>query len=244
MIELTGVSKRYGDTQALASSELRFPRETTSALMGSSGSGKSTVLRLILGLIESDSGRVRIGDVELTPANALELRRRIGYVVQDGGLFPHLTAKGNALLLARSIAAQTESSLESRCRDLAALVQLPIEKLERYPTELSGGERQRVGLIRALMLDPEVLLLDEPLSALDVLVRADLQTDLRGIFDELRKTVVLVTHDIDEAAYFGERLILMHQGRVVQAGTFEELRDEPDDPFVTRFLSARPGREA
>lgn len=244
MIELTGVSKRYGDTQALASSELRFPGGMTSALMGSSGSGKSTVLRLILGLIEADSGRVLIGDVELTPTNALELRRRVGYVVQDGGLFPHLTAKGNALLLARSIAAQSESSLEARCRELAALVQLPIEKLERYPAELSGGERQRVGLIRALMLDPEVLLLDEPLSALDVLVRADLQTDLRGIFDELGKTVVLVTHDIDEAAYFGERLILMHQGRVVQAGSFEELRDQPADPFVTRFLGARPGREA
>ena len=132
-------------------------------------------------------------------------------------------------------------AIVARLIELARIVQLPLDLLDRYPTQLSGGQRQRIGLIRALMLDPPVLLLDEPMGALDPLVRADLQTDLKAIFQELRKTVILVTHDLGEAAYLGDELVLLNQGRIIQAGTLSELEQQPADPFVTRFLQAQRG---
>lgn len=238
MLELRGVSKRYGAIEALAPVDLATEPGRTTVLIGSSGSGKSTLLRIMIGLIEPDTGEVRVDGEPLSPANVLELRHRMGYVIQDGGLFPHLDARGNAALLARHLGWDPER-IEARLAELLELTHLPPEVLERYPAQLSGGQQQRVSLIRALMLDPDVLLLDEPLAALDPMIRSDLQEELRDIFRTLGKTVVLVTHDIGEAAYLGDAVLLLREGRVVQRGPMRELLHAPADPFVTRFINAQ-----
>jgi osmoprotectant transport system ATP-binding protein len=240
MIELEGVSKSYGDIKALEPIDLAIPPRRTTVLIGPSGCGKSTLLRLVIGLVRPDSGTVRFDSAEVTPKNAPALRRRMGYVVQEGGLFPHLTARGNIVLMARYLR-WAEKRIDARVDELVALTQFPRQGLERYPAELSGGQRQRVSLMRALMLDPEVVLLDEPLGALDPMIRSELQVDLQGIFRQLEKTVVLVTHDIGEAGFFGDRLVLLREGRVVQQGTLRDLVDSPADPFVSRFINAQRG---
>ncbi len=238
MIELDGVSKAYGDVQALAPTDLVIPPGRTMVFIGPSGCGKSTLLRLIIGLVRPGGGTVRFGGAEVTPENAVELRRRMGYVVQHGGLFPHLTARGNVGLLARYLG-WDERRIDRRVADLIALTQFPLRGLDRYPAELSGGQRQRVSLMRALMLDPDVLLLDEPLGALDPMIRSELQADLKTIFQQLEKTVVLVTHDIGEAGFFGDLIVLLREGRIVQRGTLRELVDSPAEPFVSRFINAQ-----
>lgn len=245
MLELIGVCRRFGGRTALHPLDITFPEGRTVALIGPSGCGKSTLLRILVGLIAPDRGEVRIGNERLTKESARRLRHRIGYVIQEGGLFPHLTARDNVALLARHLG-WAEPRISDRIEVLRALVRLPEDTLARFPGELSGGQRQRVSMMRALMLDPPLLLLDEPMGALDPMIRADLQADLRGIFDELRKTVVLVTHDLGEAAYLGDELLLLVDGRVMQRGAFEELQRSPADPFVERFLAAHrfPGARA
>jgi osmoprotectant transport system ATP-binding protein len=238
MLELCQVSKRYGKVQALAPADLVTERSRTTVLIGSSGSGKSTLLRIMIGLIEPDSGEVRVDGQRLSSQNALELRHRMGYVIQDGGLFPHLDARGNAALLARHLG-WTRERIESRLLELLELTHLRADVLERYPTQLSGGQRQRVSLMRALMLDPDVLLLDEPLAALDPMIRTGLQEELREIFRALGKTVVMVTHDIGEAAFFGDTILLLREGAIVQRGSMRELLESPAEPFVTRFINAQ-----
>jgi osmoprotectant transport system ATP-binding protein len=236
MIELRGVSKSYGRTTALQPTDLIIAPRSTTVLLGQSGCGKSTILRLMLGLLRPDSGSVYFDGAPIRS----ELRRRMGYVVQDGGLFPHLTARGNVTLVARHLGWDAQR-IESRLLELATLTQLPAEGLDRYPVQLSGGQRQRVSLMRALMLDPDVLLLDEPLGALDPIIRSDLQFDLRGIFQALGKTVVLVTHDLGEAGFLGDHLVLLRDGRIVQQGNLTDLMERPADDFVTRFVSAQRG---
>ena len=242
MYELRQVSKHYGSTVALDRVDLSIVAGRTTALIGPSGAGKSSVLRMLVGLEWPDSGEVRFDGMPLRRETLLEQRRRIGYVIQEGGLFPHLTGNGNATLLARTLGWET-ARIEARLRELAALCQLPFEALSRYPAELSGGQRQRVGLIRALMLDPAVLLLDEPLGALDPIVRHELQTQMRALFAELGKTVVLVTHDVAEAAYLGDTLVLLHGGRVLQQGSARELLDTPVEQFVREFMTAQRSME-
>ena len=237
VFELRGVGKSYGGQRTIGPIDLEIERGKTTVLIGPSGCGKSTLLRLMIGLVEADEGAVRFDGTDLTPATALALRRRLGYVIQDGGLLPHLDARGNVALMARYLG-WSEARVEARVRELAELVRLPLEALARFPRHLSGGQRQRVGLMRALMLEPDALLLDEPMGALDPLVRADLQQDLRDVFARLGKTVVLVTHDLAEAGFLGARLVLLQAGRVVQAGTLADLVRAPVDPFVTRFLRA------
>jgi osmoprotectant transport system ATP-binding protein len=208
------------------------------ALIGPSGGGKSTVLRLLLGLLWPDVGEVIVAEQRVTPASATALRRRIGSVVQEGGLFPHLTARDNVTLLPRHLG-WAPRRVDERVGELAELVRLPGELLARHPVELSGGQRQRVALMRALALDPEVLLLDEPLGALDPMVRADLQDDLRALFARLGKTVLVVTHDLAEAAYLADDLVLLAEGRVLQRGSLAALTRTPADPFVARFVGAQ-----
>jgi osmoprotectant transport system ATP-binding protein len=237
VFELRGVGKSYGGRRTIGPIDLEIERGKTTVLIGPSGCGKSTLLRLMVGLVEADEGAVRFDGTDLRPATALALRRRLGYVIQDGGLLPHLDARGNVALMARYLG-WDEGRVEARLGELAELVRLPIEALARFPRELSGGQRQRVGLMRALMLEPDALLLDEPMGALDPLVRAELQQDLRDVFARLGKTVVLVTHDLAEAGFLGTRLVLLQAGRVVQSGTLAELVRAPVDPFVTRFLRA------
>jgi osmoprotectant transport system ATP-binding protein len=238
MLEVRQLVKRFGGQTALGPIDLVAPEGKNTVLIGPSGCGKSTLLRLLNGLLQPDGGSVRFGGSEVSPDSALAVRRRMGYVIQDGGLFPHLTGLGNAALLARYLG-WSRDRVARRAAELAALVRLPEEMLERYPAQLSGGQRQRVSLMRALMLDPPVLLLDEPLGALDPIVRSELQEDLREIFRELGKTVVLVTHDIGEAWYFGDELVLLRDGTIVQKGTLEDMMERPADEFVTRFLKAQ-----
>jgi len=234
MLELRGVSKSYGQADALQPINLRITPRRTTVLLGPSGCGKSTLLRLMLGLLRPDSGTILFDGQPIRP----ELRRRMGYVVQDGGLFPHLTGRGNVALVAHHLGWE-EGRIETRMRELIDLTQFPWDGLDRYPVQLSGGQRQRVSLMRALMLEPDVLLLDEPLGALDPLIRADLQADLRRIFQALGKTVVLVTHDLGEAVFLGDHLVLLRDGRIVQEGTLADFVERPADPFVTRFINAQ-----
>ncbi len=231
-------SKHYGAVPALDDISLAFATGSATALIGSSGSGKSTVLRLLLGLEWPDQGRVKADGRVLERGDVLALRRRVGYVTQDGGLFPHLTALGNLALLPRHLGWSVQR-IGQRAEELAELTHLPANVLERYPAELSGGQRQRVALMRGLMMDPDALLLDEPLGALDPIVRHELQDELKSIFDQLGKTVIVVTHDLAEAAWFAGRLVLLRGGRVVQDGRFEDLRDRPASPFVTHFVEAQ-----
>ena len=238
MIELDGVSKRFGATQALHPLDLTAEEGRTTVLIGPSGCGKSTLLRLMIGLIQPDAGAVRVEGEALRPGTVRRLRHRMGYVIQEGGLFPHLTARRNVTLLPRHLGWEA-SRVDARIAELCELVQLPEARLSSYPAQLSGGQRQRVSLMRALVLDPDVLLLDEPLGALDPMIRADLQDDLRRIFRRLQKTVVLVTHDIGEAGFFGDALVLLRQGRIVQRGTLDDFVQRPADDFVARFVNAQ-----
>jgi osmoprotectant transport system ATP-binding protein len=236
--ELRGVSKRYGVVPALDDVSLRFPAGSNTALIGSSGSGKSTLLRVLLGLEWPDRGEIWVDGAMLQSNQVLALRRRVGYVIQEGGLFPHLTVLGNLALLPHHLGWNRER-IRQRAEELAALTHLPAGALERYPAELSGGQRQRVALMRGLMLNPDALLLDEPLGALDPIVRHELQDELKAIFDQLGKTVIVVTHDMAEAAWFADRLVLMRHGKVVQDGCLDDLCRRPADPFVTRFVQAQ-----
>lgn len=238
MIEFRGVSKSFEGDFALRAIDLCIQPGRTTVLIGPSGCGKSTILRLMAGLVGPDSGVVLFRGQEVTPADVMGVRRLLGYVIQEGGLFAHLTAAGNATLMARYLR-WPRPRIEGRLRQLAELTRLPLGLLERYPAELSGGQRQRVSLMRALMLDPDLLLLDEPLGALDPMVRHDLQEDLKRIFAELNKTVVLVTHDMAEAAFFGNTIVLLRDGSVVQRGTLRELLDCPADDFVVQFINAQ-----
>lgn len=245
MIALENVSKAYARRIALHPVAVEFVPSGTTVLIGPSGCGKSTLLRMIVGLVKPDTGRVVIDGIELAKDNVEDLRHRIGYVIQDGGLFPHLTAGENVALLARHLRREPAWIIE-RQRVLSALAGIPADALARYPQQLSGGQRQRVGLMRALMLDPPLLLLDEPLGALDPITRNELQGELKSIFGQLGKTVIMVTHDMAEAAYFAHDVVMMREGRIIQRGTIEDLLERPADPYVNAFISAQrmPGRIA
>jgi osmoprotectant transport system ATP-binding protein len=238
MLDLANISKLYGKTQALAHCELQVPAGETVVLIGPSGCGKSTLLRLIAGLIQADSGTIVFAGETLTQDNILRARQRMGYVIQEGGLFPHLSVRDNVTVMARYLR-RAPDWIASRITELAQLVRLPLDLMTRYPAELSGGQRQRVSLMRALMLDPELLLLDEPLGALDPMIRYELQQELKAIFRQLGKSVVMVTHDIAEAAYFGHTLVLMRDGHIVQTGSFKDLARSPAEPFVEQFITAQ-----
>lgn len=240
LVKLVGVSKHYAGDTALHSINLSVERAKTTVLIGPSGCGKSTLLRLIIRLIEPDSGSIEFNGQRMTSDTIGNLRRRIGYVIQEGGLFPHLTARSNVLLMARHIG-KSADEMQNRLAELCELTRFSVSLLSRYPVELSGGQRQRVGLMRALMLSPELLLLDEPLGALDPLVRASLQKDLKEIFTRLQQTVLFVTHDLAEAIYFGDEIVLMNDGRIVQKGSVTDLREKPADPFVSEFINAQRG---
>ncbi|MBV9888842.1 MAG: ATP-binding cassette domain-containing protein [Acidobacteria bacterium] len=238
MIELKSVSKAFGTTVALHETDLSIDTGKTTALIGPSGCGKSTLLRLIIGLLKPTTGLITIDGQRVSPENILRLRHRIGYVIQEGGLFAHLTAAQNVLLMAKHLK-RPVAQMEARLHELCELTHFPTNGLARYPVELSGGQRQRVSLMRALMLEPSVLLLDEPLGALDPMVRARLQEELKEIFQRLRQTTVLVTHDMAEAAFLAGRMVLLNEGRVVQSGTLDDLRIRPASAFVREFLNAQ-----
>ncbi len=238
MLDFINTSKRYAGLVALDAVHLHCPEAATTVLIGPSGCGKSTLLRLAAGLIRADAGAVCFEGAPLEAKNLRAARLRMGYMIQEGGLFPHLSVRGNVELMARELGWSAPRRTE-RLAELAELVRLPVPMLERFPLELSGGQRQRAALMRALMLDPDLILLDEPLGALDPMIRLDLQRELAAIFQRLRKTVLMVTHDLAEAVFFGDQLVLLCAGRIVQQGTANVLLQAPADPFVRAFVNAQ-----
>ena len=238
MFALKSVSKSFGPVQVLKPTTVEFRAGESTVLIGPSGCGKSTLLRLLVGLIDADGGTIQFEGTPITKSNIMPMRQRMGYVIQDGGLFPHLTARQNVSLLA-SYLGWERKRMDQRVDELADLTRLPRLALDRYPAQMSGGQRQRVGIMRALMMDPSVLLLDEPMGALDPLVRFDLQEDLRKIFRTLAKTAIMVTHDMGEAAFFGDRVMMFGEGEIVQEGRLEDLIRHPSNEYVSRFINAQ-----
>ncbi|MDA0660712.1 MAG: ATP-binding cassette domain-containing protein [Planctomycetota bacterium] len=239
-VRVQGLGVQLGGVQALEGVTHEFTPHVCTALVGPSGSGKSTLLRSIIGLVTPATGEVWLGQERMRPALLTELRRHVGYVIQDGGLFPHLSAWQNVSLMARHLR-WPNARIDERIQGLSKLTGLELDALRRFPRELSGGQRQRVSIMRALFLDPPILLLDEPLGSLDPIIRASLQDELKTIMAELGKTTILVTHDLAEAAFLSNEIVLMQAGKLVQVGSFQSLCDTPATPFVTQFIRAYRG---
>lgn len=237
-IVLKNISKSFNTTKAIQNFSFSFETGKTTVIIGPSGCGKSTLIRLMVGLTDCNNGTIEFDGTILSKNNLAGMRSKIGYVIQEGGLFPHLTAEENITLMARYTGTD-EKIIAERISDLTSLTKFPEDKLTSYPAELSGGQKQRVSLMRALMLDPEFLLLDEPLGALDPLIRYELQTDLKEIFSKLHKTVLLVTHDLNEAVFFADKILLMKEGRLIQQGTIMDFVNNPAEPFVTKFIKSQ-----
>ena len=238
MIRFHKAGKSFGNSVALRPTDLNIAANKTTVLIGLSGSGKSTILRLISGLIEPTTGWVEINGEKLAPNTLLEFRRRMGYVIQSGDLFPHLTARQNISLVAEELQLGIDE-ITARMEQLCVLTRFPNRLLDRYPMELSGGEQRRVSLTRALMLKPDILLLDEPLGALDPMARAGLLTDLKALFERTNTTAIVVTHNLVEAARLGDWIVLLKAGGIVQQGPFAELSLSPAEPFVGEFFRAQ-----
>lgn len=240
MIEARDIEKSFENEQVLHNLSLKVETGKVYTLIGPSGCGKSTLLRILLGLLEPDAGSVWLGGTKLDASNQMKLRQSTGYVIQNGGLFPHLTASSNCTLAPEYLGWSAEK-MQSRLSELSELTGIEKEWLQKYPGELSGGQQQRISLIRALMTDPGLLFLDEPLGSIDPLVRYELQQDLKRIFRSLNKTVLMVTHDLGEAAFLGDHLVLMKEGVIVQQGEPKELLRNPENEFVEQFINAQRG---
>jgi osmoprotectant transport system ATP-binding protein len=238
VIKLSGITKSFEGVPVIDDFNATFDREKTYFLLGASGCGKSTLIRLIIGLVEADGGDISIDGKDIQDFGLLEVSETFGYVIQDAGLFPHLTVRDNVLMPTR-VHGWPKEKQEKRLSELGELVQIDSEFFGKYSSQLSGGQKQRVGLMRALVLDPPYLLMDEPLSALDPIIRGELQSELKGIFKRLKKTVVFVSHDLHEAGFLADSIFLIHEGRIVQEGTLAEMEKFPSDEYVTRFISSQ-----
>jgi osmoprotectant transport system ATP-binding protein len=237
MIELQRVSKRYGDAWAVRDVTMTIARGELVAVLGESGSGKTTLLRMINRLIDCDEGIVKLDGRDVRGEDPVALRRTIGYVIQQVGLLPHLTVAANVAMVPRLLRWSAEQ-IRARVDELLALVGLPPQTYrDRYPDQLSGGQRQRVGVARALAARPRVLLLDEPLGALDPITRVALQGELRRIHDELGLTSLLVTHDMVEAITLADRIAVMLHGELRQLATPAELVRAPADDYVASLVA-------
>ncbi len=242
-ITLDGVGKTYPDgTVAVGALSLDIPAGELVVLIGPSGSGKSTVLRMINRLIEPSNGRILLDGTDIETVGTVELRRRIGYVIQHIGLFPHQTVQNNVATVPKLLG-WSRSRTDARVSELLSLVGLdPGRYARRYPHELSGGQQQRVGVARALAADPVVLLMDEPFSAVDPIVRVRLQDEFQRLQEAVRKTIVLVTHDMDEAVRLGDRVaVLSEGGKLEQYATPAQLLASPANEFVREFVGADRG---
>jgi osmoprotectant transport system ATP-binding protein len=244
MIEIENITKHYDDAAVVSNVSLVIEPRTIATIVGTSGSGKTTLLRMINRLVEPTSGVIRIDGVDNRSVPAYELRRRIGYAIQGHGLFPHRTVAEN-IGTVPSLLGWNRTRIEARVAELLMLFQLdPASFGPRYPQELSGGQQQRVGVARALAAEPNVLLMDEPFGALDPVIRAKAQQDLLAVQKRLGTTIILVTHDIDEAIHLGHRIAIMDAGRVLQYGTPAEILAKPATPFVETLVGTgeRPFR--
>jgi osmoprotectant transport system ATP-binding protein len=239
MIRLENVSKTFpgGTRPAVDRLDLEIPAGATCVLIGPSGCGKTTTMRIVNRLIEPSSGRIVVEGEDVTQSDPIALRRRIGYVIQQVGLFPHLTIAENVATVPQLLGWPADKTAR-RVDEMLALVGLGPEYLARYPRHLSGGQRQRVGVARALAADPPVMLMDEPFGAVDPIVRARLQAEFLGILRGLRKTVIFVTHDIDEAIRMGDLIAIMKDGALVQCDPPERLLAAPRNDFIAEFVGA------
>ncbi|WP_423494482.1 ATP-binding cassette domain-containing protein [Microbacterium esteraromaticum] len=245
MIEFRSVTKTFPDgTRAVDDFSLLLPSRKTTVFVGSSGCGKTTLLRMINRMVEPTTGDVQIDGESVLGADPVALRRSIGYVMQNSGLMPHFTVLDNVATVLRLTGAGRRQAHE-RARVMLDTVGLDQALADRYPSQLSGGQQQRVGVARGLAADPNILLMDEPFGAVDPIVRADLQQELIRLQSELDKTVVFVTHDIDEAFLLGDQVVILDKGaRVVQVGSPSEIIENPADDFVAAFIGAERGRRA
>jgi osmoprotectant transport system ATP-binding protein len=240
MIRLENVTKVFpgASRPAVDRLDLEIPNGATCVLIGPSGCGKTTTMRIVNRLIEPTSGRIVVEGEDVTRSNPILLRRRIGYVIQQVGLFPHMTIAQNVATVPQLLGWSAER-IAKRVDEMLALVGLePAQYLSRYPRHLSGGQRQRVGVARALAADPPVMLMDEPFGAVDPIVRMRLQSEFLGILRGLRKTVIFVTHDIDEAIRMGDLIAIMKDGSLVQCDPPERLLSAPKDEFIAEFVGA------
>jgi len=244
MIRLSQVYKTFdgGRSYAVNDLSLHVDRGETLVLLGSSGCGKTTTLKMINRLIEPTKGTIEVGGKDVMDQNPVVLRRQIGYVFQGIGLFPHMTIGQNVEIVPRLLGWSVRSRRE-RMQELLNLVGLPAESFAgRFPDELSGGQQQRVGVARALAANPAYLLMDEPFGALDSLTRQALQRELLGLKNKLKKTILFVTHDLNEAFLLGDRIAILHEGKLDQVGTKKDILDTPATPFVKDLFSIkRPG---
>jgi osmoprotectant transport system ATP-binding protein len=242
MIEFTSVSKRFGDGPLVIEGfSLIIPPRKTTVLVGSSGSGKTTLLRMINRMVDPTAGVVTIDGTSVLDREPVALRRSIGYVMQAGGLLPHLRVVDNVATVPR-LGGTPKREAHARALELLDVVGLDRSLATRYPAELSGGQQQRVGVARALAADPNILLMDEPFGAVDPIVRAELQQETIRLQRELDKTVVFVTHDIDEAFLLGDQVVILERGgRIVQQGSPSEIIENPADDFVARFIGVDRG---
>ena len=241
MIEFKSVEKRYGSTLAVENFSLQLPSHKTTVFVGPSGCGKTTLLRMINRMVEPTKGGVEIDGIPVSSGSPVQLRRSIGYVLQNGGLLPHLKVIDNVTSVLR-LQKTPRSGAAERARQMMELVGLDPSVGDRYPAQLSGGQQQRVGVARALAPDPNILLMDEPFAAVDPVVRAELQAEVIRLQSELSKTVVFVTHDIDEAFKLGDQIVILGEGaKIHQAGTADEIIASPADNFVRDFVGLTNG---
>ncbi|WP_350346843.1 ATP-binding cassette domain-containing protein [Agromyces sp. G08B096] len=243
MIEFRGVRKQFPDgTVAVEHVDLVLPPRTTTVLVGSSGSGKTTLLRMINRMVDPSEGQVLIDGTDVASVDPVKLRRSIGYVMQNSGLLPHRRVVDN-IATVPVLRGEPKRAARARALELMDTVGLDRSLADKYPAQLSGGQQQRVGVARGLAVDPNILLMDEPFGAVDPIVRTELQDELLRLQRELGKTIVFVTHDIDEAFRLGDRVVLLRSGaEVVQIGTPAEILAAPADDFVAGFIGAERGR--
>ena len=238
MIQIKGVTKYFGSNTAVQDISLNIAESENLILLGTSGCGKTTTLKMINRLIEPDSGTISINGKNIAEQNPELLRRNIGYVMQNTGLFPHYTIEQNIAVVPKLLKWDSRKT-NSRIQELIEKLSLPQICLKQFPHQLSGGQQQRVGLARALVTDPPILLMDEPFGALDNVTRANIQAEFKALEELKRKTIVMVTHDVQEAFELGDRISLMHKGVIVQTGTPKELLYNPANDFVKEFLDGQ-----
>ncbi|MBU3106918.1 ATP-binding cassette domain-containing protein [Clostridium gasigenes] len=238
VIKLEGVSKGYGNNLILNEFNLNINKGEFLTIIGSSGCGKTTVLKLINGLLTPDSGKVHVNGEDISVVNQIQLRRKIGYVIQGVGLFPHMNVRKNISYVPNLTKKDDKNKIAAKALKLIKVVGLSEDMLDRYPSELSGGQRQRVGLARALASTPDILLMDEPFGAVDEITRKLLQEEILRIYKELNVTIVFITHDIKEALKLGTRVLVMDKGQIIQVGAPTEIMENPKTDFVRELIGA------
>lgn len=238
MIEFKNVTKQYKRNTVVSNLNLEIPKGKVVALIGPSGCGKTTTLKMINRLVNPSSGQILVNGRNIAEQDVIKLRRSMGFVIQYIGLFPHMTVRENIEIIARA-EKRPDQEVTRRTNELMDMVGLDREMLERYPAQLSGGQQQRVGVIRAFALDPEIILMDEPFSALDPMSRNSLQDELANIQEQLHKTIVFVTHDMEEAIRVGDLICIMKSGHIVQYDTPDNILRNPADDFVIEFVGKK-----